>query len=299
MDGESYIDQGIRLWYLDHNGAPIVRVANVNTGREWIVDVVRSLERDPSTVSHPLMVATIVECTDAIRFKLDHPFNSTHPDQKTAERWLKSIFAALLAGAKRLRKENEEYRKALKIAEDVEPSYFMELWKLLKDRHLRTTDRTIMKVEEWQKKWWSDYGEPYDSLNQEIIKFLREILIADPGTRSNTPSPKRDNKYFREQESDLRLPKRGGGPALQNLFIGWKSRRGAAQAKNRISAARAYLRKYDDQKFYTDNPKLGILLEDERDSLIERFHGVNTIDAVVAERLDTSGLVIHEGPVIY
>lgn len=297
MEEESHPTDDIHVCYWDDSdGNPHICVIRVDEQRQRTVDVVKSLERDPSNVGHPLIIAMIIECTDAIRFRrverkaspieLFYPYTQSaergyHPDQQTAERWLCNISAALVSGAKKRCKEDEEYRTALKTLQDFDDPYFEDLWKLLEDTIAKgvSASRKIEMLAAWQtERSQNDAG--YYWLNQEVMEFVKEMFC--PSSQSaNDP---------------LEFPKRGGGKALRNLFFAWKKHCDVPQAKNRISAANRYTKNLADDSNPYHAAMWDVFTEAEAQAFVERDLGINVVSRAVEEILDTSGLVVIESP---
>jgi hypothetical protein len=298
MEGEGDLADEIHVFYCeDSEGNPLISVINVAKMRQRTVDAVKSLEQDPSNIGHPLIVALIVECTDAIRFRreerdspqieLFYPYTQSaekgkHPDEDLATRWLSSISAALVSGARKRRKEDDAYRAAKKALGEFTDTYFEHLWALLDSPTIRdmSASEKIERVSEWQKE--RAHGDVEDWLEQDIIGFVTELF---------SPSDKFAN-------NPLELPKRGKGKALRNLFFCWKNEFSSVQeGKNIISAARKYMGKLMDDDTHPQYAAVwDILNKADADKFVERDLGINIVSPTVEEDLSTSGLVVIECP---
>jgi hypothetical protein len=117
----------------DEKGHPLVVTINTACQRRRAVNVLKSIESDPSNMGEPLIILAITECGRAIELRRAR---RTHCllDERTGEAWLKKISGPALSGARKRRKEMGKYRFAMKILRVSEAhAYFNDVAAILSE----------------------------------------------------------------------------------------------------------------------------------------------------------------------
>lgn len=285
MDDTNDGNEILSRYDVDDKGNPLIVVTNIARNRVRTIDVIRSIELDPSNIGEPLVVMTIVECTDAIEKKRGHR-TLFCLDQRTGKEWLGRIFKALLSGADKRGKELKRHGDALDLIVDMDDKYFESLRSALEDQP-PLEDGNHPAVKSILVIMNSQYpDEQYREKNLELGGFLNELI-----------SPSDDYA-----DDPLGIPRKGGGAALRNLFLRWKYRQEHGTVKDRVSDAKRYMQKFAEAipPDYPLDPEYGIFTQAELDAYgtacFHRWTGINMIAPAVEDAINNSRLVFNEVP---
>lgn len=218
------------------------------------VDLIKSVRGNVRNIGHPLIVEAIRRYVLVISRGSSRPprrnlLSDTDQQMKpsTAMANLNRLFRAVVAGAEPStgKMERQNYFDLLFAAQRLPIDYFETLWKFLHDPAVKKLRRGGTKIEFVKRRLLERYpGRDH----QDVLEYLRSVLKDKP---------------------ESKLPRRGGGEALQNAFLGWQRKISPKTAKEYISKGQRFFR--DSLPSGYDLKKLFDLSEDESDGIVNDF----------------------------
>lgn len=229
--GES--DEPADLWFdVSIYDKPNVKVSYPSNNRPAVViDIAKSVRRDPNNIGHPLIVAAIARYTDRLETRSLKPRrgqkkrvqeDSDAPSfihtltYEQAEERLNRIFAELIAGVKKrsrrlVKNANKFDRYSCIASPDFDDDYFLKLSAILKENEVK-------RLEKLPTSWKSS------------IK-----------TRLKASMPDQDHQRVLDFLSGGKLPRKRTAPALRNAF-----------SASELGVSSASLRRYrsEQQSFF-------------------------------------------------
>lgn len=190
------------------------------------VDLVDSVRKDPNNIGHPLVVM-------ALRRYAKHlsPTGKSASKRKAApdvpERMkpevaknnIDRIIRALIAGvgANQPIPLEETYLSVMTFVRKFPPDYFEMLWSILREASVKDALRGGTKIARVKRKLLDKYPDFDHSLT---LSYLQSVFNG---------------------KAAMKLPKRGGGEALRNAFLGWKYAVEPKSAKEYLSKGQRWL----------------------------------------------------------
>lgn len=218
------------------------------------VDLIKSVRANVRNIGHPLVVEAIRRYVLVISRASSRPARQnlvSDTDHKMkpsiAKANLARLFRAVVAGAEPAtgKTERQNYFDFLFAAQRLPVDYFDTLWDFLHDPAVKKLRRGGTKIEFIKRRLLARYpGRDH----QDVLEYLRSVLKDKP---------------------ESKLPRRGGGEALQNAFLGWQHRVSPKTAKEYISKGQRFFR--DSLPPGYDLKKLFDFSEDVTDGIVNDF----------------------------
>ena len=218
------------------------------------IDLIKSIRADVRNIGHPLVVEAIrryllVITRASSRQARQNPSSDTSQRMKPsiAKANLDRLFRAVVASAEPAtgKTERQNYYDFLFASNRLSADYFETLWGILHDPAIKKLRRGGTKLESIKRRLLEHYPERD---HQDVLEYLGSVLSDKP---------------------EGKLPKRGGGEALQNAFLGWKHKISPKTAKEYVSKGQRSLR--DSLPPDYDYRKLFDFSADETDGIVEDF----------------------------
>lgn len=212
---------------------PYIHIRFPKQDHTYTIDIIKSLEQDPTNIAHPIIVAAIERYTAAIQWRRypKDPLLATLPDEGTAKTCLHKLSEALISGAEeRSRSKDTSAVIVWTLNASDAPLYYFEFaWSVLRAKDVVKIRNAEAKLQRIEQILWENMP---DENHEPFMKFLRDLFIT-------------------KNSSINRLPQRGGGTALRTTFLAWQNKISHKAMKDYLSrgnVALRSLRKNDEWK---------------------------------------------------
>ncbi len=217
---------------------PQIHIRFPNQRHIYVVDIMKSLEKDPTNIAHPVIVAAVERYTAVIQWRRypKDPLLDTLPDEATAKTCLRRISEALISGAEqRSRSEDTSAVIAWTLnTADAPLAYFEAAWNILREKEIRSADTTILSLQLIERRLRQVMP---DENHEPFLEYLRSL---DTVEKQIVP-----------------LPKRGGGAALRNAFLAWQNEVEPRTIKDYLSRGNIAIRKLKKSDKWKTLVKIG------------------------------------------